>query len=149
MTSSKICFKCKSHLPLSEFYKHSAMGDGHLGKCKTCTKKDVAMHRETHADSIREYEKNRAKLPHRKKLALEIGRRWRQEDARRDRCHNAAIRAVKSGKLKRLPCMICSEEKTHAHHEDYDKPLDIMWLCVVCHRKYHAARRKEFFGIVS
>jgi uncharacterized protein YaaN involved in tellurite resistance len=38
----KKCFKCSQLLPLCEFYKHKLMIDGHLNKCKTCTKNDVS-----------------------------------------------------------------------------------------------------------
>jgi len=48
----KVCFRCKIEKPLKEFYEHKGMADGHLGKCKTCTKSDsVKRHYEKAEDA--------------------------------------------------------------------------------------------------
>lgn len=41
-----------------------------------------------------------------------------------------------SGKIKRGVCH-CGKTKTQAHHEDYNKPLDVVWLCVDHHMELH------------
>lgn len=38
---NKICKQCERLLPLSEFYKHKLTSDGHINKCKECTKENV------------------------------------------------------------------------------------------------------------
>lgn len=45
---------------------------------------------------------------------------------------------IERGKLKRQPCEVCGAEKTDAHHDDYNKPLDVRWLCRRCHADWHS-----------
>lgn len=46
---------------------------------------------------------------------------------------------VQKGNMTRpSKCSRCLKEcKTEAHHEDYTKPLDIVWLCKLCHAEEH------------
>jgi len=143
MIRSKTCFKCSAVKPLSEFYKHSMMTDGHVNKCKECNKKDVTKNRNKNIERIRQYDRDRAKNPERQKTASAISTAWRQADKRRMKCHNAVTRAIRSGKLVRQPCVRCEEVKSLAHHEDYDKPLDVVWLCQPCHKQRHKEMLNE------
>jgi len=137
MISSKICFKCNENLPLTEFYKHSQMADGHLNKCKKCAKNDVGNHRLNNIEKIRKYDRERAKNPERAKAAYEVSKAWRQSDSRIMHCHNKVTRAIRSGKLVRMPCIICGSEKSLAHHESYNRPLDVVWYCQPHHKERH------------
>ncbi len=49
--------------------------------------------------------------------------------------------AVSMGYIKPLPCQECGQEPTHAHHDDYSKPLDIQWLCYQHHADIHVAKK--------
>jgi hypothetical protein len=137
MIHSKTCFKCQTVKPLTEFYKHTGMADGHLNKCKECNKKDAVNTRNAKIEYYREYDRIRSKTPERKKVHNEISYLWRKEDKRRIKCHNAVSRAIKAGKLIRLPCVRCGNKKSLGHHEDYDFPLDVIWLCQPCHKQRH------------
>ena len=139
----KECFKCKTVKPLSEFYKHPRMADGHVNKCKECNKNDVTSNRNKHIERIRAYDRARGKIPERVKANTEINRAWRAEDKRRQLGHIAVSRAIRNGSLVRLPCIRCGEAKSLAHHEDYDKPLDVMWLCQPCHKQRHKELKKD------
>lgn len=46
--------------------------------------------------------------------------------------------AINCKKIIRQPCKICEELKVEAHHEDYNKPYEVEWLCIKHHRKLHS-----------
>lgn len=39
--------------------------------------------------------------------------------------------------MKKLPCEKCGAPKAEAHHLDYDKPSNILWLCAKHHKDWH------------
>jgi hypothetical protein len=144
MVRFKKCFKCKTIKALEEFYKHKKMPDGHVNKCKECNKNDVTTHRNKNLEKIRAYDRARGKIPERIKASVEVNRAWRAEDSRRSVAHSAVSKAIRNGFLVRMPCVRCGEVKSIAHHEDYDKPLEVMWLCQPCHKQRHKELKADF-----
>lgn len=135
--SEKPCFKCGQTKPLSDFYTHPRMKDGHLNKCKTCAKLDTANWYEDTFEARRKYEVERFKRPSRKDAVSQYQRKRRKAFPEKDKARNAVSNAVRDGRLIRGPCVKCGATKSQAHHHDYSKPLDVMWLCFKCHRLEH------------
>jgi hypothetical protein len=67
---------------------------------------------------------NRARIP-------------RKVDTAKTRARNAAQARVRRGKVQRQPCEVCGAVEVEMHHEDYDKPLEVRWLCRKHHRELH------------
>ncbi|AII28021.1 endonuclease [Bacillus phage Bobb] len=67
--------------------------------------------------------------------------RYRQSEQykMKQNARKKVLRAVQSGKLVRPTCCTdCKKEgAVEAHHEDYNKPLDVKWLCKTCHENTH------------
>ena len=139
---AKTCFKCRQCKPIDSFYRHPRMADGHLNKCKSCARMDEFLHRAANPERVAESERKRNAKPARRIKGVAVAKRWRERHPERVRAHAAVRRAVRSGKLTRpTHCQSCGKPSTiHAHHNDYRKPLDVMWLCVRCHAEHHHAR---------
>jgi len=81
---------------------------------------------------------------------------WHYE---RQRAHHKVFRALKDGTLVRPPMCLCclrpdivkrnrwDQSVIEAHHADYAKPLEVQWLCALCHKAEHLRMDKE--GLVA
>jgi hypothetical protein len=131
----KTCFKCHHEKPLSEFYKHKMMADGHLGKCKECTKQDAyeLRHNSESREKILAYDRARGN-----RQSYNDVKEYRSKFPKKYKAHTLINNAIRSKKLFREPCVICGNIKSHAHHDDYDKPLNVRWLCAEHHHEWHS-----------
>lgn len=94
---------------------HYPKAKGNQWYCLPCTK---ASHRRRYHETAAAYDRAR--------------------DPSKIRARKAVQHAVDAGRLTRCPCEVCgSTARVHAHHDDYSKPLDVMWLCVTHHRERH------------
>ncbi len=151
----KKCFKCGAVKARTEFYRHSQMADGLLGKCKKCAIMDSLAHRAENLDTVQAYDRNRPNAAKRKILNRqnyhkrvstpegrakenERGRKHREKNKLARAAHILCQNAVSSGRLKRMPCERCnSTKRIHAHHENYHMPMEVTWLCRDCHGLRH------------
>lgn len=69
----------------------------------------------------------------------------REQYPEKELCRQTLKNAVVSGKVRRpARCEECGEAgRVQAHHEDYSKPFFVAWVCLPCHRRLDAARRRR------
>ena len=157
---TKVCFKCSKRKRLESFYRHPQMKDGSLNKCKSCAREDVRSNRRDRRDYYIGYDRERyTHSPERRAACSAASKRsaernperraaanekYRRAHLDKVRAHSAVGRAVRSGKLRKPKrCSECGRSGLvlHAHHTDYTRPLDVIWLCAEDHNKLHRKER--------
>lgn len=114
----KTCTKCRIDKEKSEFYTDKRHSDGLESQCKECRKK------------CRQSDKG-------KEILIRVQGKRRKKYPEKYKAYNSVSNAIRDGKLIRKPCEICGEDRSDAHHEDYSKPYDVVWLCKKHHTKLH------------
>lgn len=145
----KTCFKCHQIKPISDFYPHKKMADGHLNKCIVCAKNDEEMRRRSKMldPEWREKELSRQRKKSAKarllgtasKTSSSSKKNYIRRNPHKKKAHEIVQRAIKSGLMRRLPCEVCGKLESQAHHDDYSLPLNVNWLC----SKHHGERHVE------
>ncbi len=135
---NKTCFKCGELKHLDEYYTHNAMMDGHLNKCKDCTKKDVKAREVAllKTPGYREKERKRGRDKYHR-----LGYKGKHKPAKEsEKIRNRSRRIMFPEKYKatnasqRIPI-----EKDHRHHWSYNKEhwTDIIDLTMEEHSTIH------------
>lgn len=123
--------------------------------CKEHWKERVRLYRKSRLSEARAYDRERANLPHRvearkaydktergKKAVLKAKRKYIERNPLKRKAAVIFNNAKRYGKALPMPCIICGENADEAHHFDYSKPLDVIWLCELHHKEIHKAIRE-------
>jgi len=144
LSKKKVCFKCGRLMAMEDFYKHKQMADGRLNKCKECTKKDVHENYKEKREYYAKYERMRFQNPLRKEKVFVYMQRRRANNPEKYKSRCSVRNAIRDGRLKKKPCEVCGCVDVEAHHPDYSKPLDVVWLCRKHHLEEHGKQAYVF-----
>lgn len=140
---SKTCKCCKRSKPIGQFSRHRLSKDGHVHRCKACTAaaKEKPKGR-TPEQSQREREQ--AAEPHRRVANRIAVQSWSERHPEAVAARRRLRQAVAKGHVTPAPCCQerdCSERKLDAHHANYSRELEVLWLCRQHHRQIHSGFR--------
>lgn len=71
------------------------------------------------------------------KRAYEADYRKRPDVRAKIKARSKVLSALRVGRLQKLNCQVCDAPNAEAHHDDYSRPLDVIWLCKLHHQERH------------
>jgi hypothetical protein len=143
------------------------MTGGYRNNCKTCYNGNRKQARLNNIEHYREYIKIQSRLRRKTQKGREERRKQRKAQYNKDaekqkayasnyrvtyperkKAHNIVNNAIRDEKITRPDaCSICNSNTCiiQAHHLDYCKPLDVIWVCPSCHKEIH--KNLTFTGV--
>lgn len=70
-------------------------------------------------------------------------KKYRANNPEKRRAHRKVEVAVRDGRITKEPCTVCGNTKSQGHHDDYSKPLEVIWLCAKHHKERHRLLKQE------
>lgn len=131
------CTRCSKRRPIDDFFLDHRTGSPRSW-CKACTYAYSRRYRRRNLDRVRA----RDRRYYRKHKAAQAARQKRPDVRAKRAVRQAVYWAVRTGILHRPDrCEHCGRRppphRLHAHHADYSRPLDVTWLCSLCHGQVH------------
>jgi uncharacterized OB-fold protein len=140
---TKKCSKCGNILPLSSFSKDIRLKSPYRASCKQCDKAMDKKYKETpEGRSAHNRAKKKYVLNNPNYYQRHCGE-WQRKNPEKVNAHQLLNQAVSSGRIIKQPCAKCGELKVVAHHFDYTKPLEVIWLCYFHHSELHKQKGGE------
>lgn len=130
----KKCSNCGAEKPLTGYQKRKASKDGLTASCKTCLKERDRIRSQ---DPERKLSKQVYARGKGREVCNACKRRYTERNQKKRSVHIMTGNAIRDGKLIKCPCEVCGSISVQAHHDDYDKPLEVRWLCPIHHEEWH------------
>lgn len=162
----KMCKICKEEKDISEFTVKNKKTDNRYTGCKPCRYQQRVEsfggpdgYREMQRKAYHTRWKERllktckaySKSEKGRKVSRDSYKNWVSKNPEKYKAHKAVKKAIANGSLVRSPCEVCGQFKLRsdgrsaiqAHHDDYSKPLEIIWLCHDHHAERHVWLREQ------
>ena len=153
MKMDKVCPRCGLAKDVSEFHVCRSKPDGLASNCKVCRQEICGRYRSENRERLREYNRqyridNREetleysrwyrKTPKGREVHRQSTAKYQKSNPEKAAAHTAVHRAIRRGELRREACAKCgSTNLLEAHHPDYSEQLNVVWLCMDCHKRLH------------